>query len=149
VTINMGVEYSGGQGLAKFKALAVLTKWADLVGPEMREALKDKAPVGQGAGAGRLRDSIRYERETFGGGLTMRWTANVPYARYVIDGTAPHEIRPVAARALHWGGKPGVFAKVVHHPGTQPNDFPEKALAPLEPIIQKELSLFLQTELGA
>lgn len=48
---------------------------------------------------------------------------------YVVKGTRPHIIRPVRRRALRFtiGGRV-VFAKVVNHPGTQANDFLNKAL---------------------
>jgi HK97 gp10 family phage protein len=48
----------------------------------------------------------------------------VEYAKYVEYGTAPHIIRAVNAKALHWknNGK-HVFAKQVFHPGTRPQPF--------------------------
>jgi hypothetical protein len=47
----------------------------------------------------------------------------------VHDGTRPHIIRPKRAQALRFriGGRV-VFAKVVHHPGTRPRPFLDKAL---------------------
>jgi hypothetical protein len=52
-----------------------------------------------------------------------------PASLYVLGGTRPHVIRPVRARALKFdvGGRT-VFAKVVMHPGTQPNRFLQEAL---------------------
>lgn len=52
-----------------------------------------------------------------------------PAALYVLGGTRPHVIRPVRARALKFnvGGRT-VYAKVVMHPGTQPNRFLQEAL---------------------
>lgn len=52
-----------------------------------------------------------------------------PAALYVINGTRPHLIRPVRARALRFmvGGRV-VYARLVHHPGNKPNDFLRKAL---------------------
>lgn len=52
-----------------------------------------------------------------------------PAALYVINGTRPHLIRPVRAQALRFtiGGRV-VFAKVVHHPGSKPNNFLRKAM---------------------
>jgi len=49
--------------------------------------------------------------------------------QWVINGTRPHQIRPVRAQALRFttGGRV-VFARLVNHPGTQPNDFLNKAL---------------------
>lgn len=48
---------------------------------------------------------------------------------YVVSGTRPHVIRPVRARALRFtvGGRV-VFARVVHHPGTEANNFLAAAL---------------------
>ncbi|WP_328436875.1 hypothetical protein OHA71_06380 [Streptomyces sp. NBC_00444] len=52
-----------------------------------------------------------------------------PATLYVIGGTRPHVIRPVRARALRFtvGGRT-VYARVVMHPGTQPNNFLREAL---------------------
>lgn len=151
MTISMKVQYSKPpSNLAKFNLKAALAAWADEVGPVVREALKDAAPVGVGAGAGRLRDSIRYERQAAVTGITLLFTANTPYAKYVIDGTAPHEIRPKAARMLHWTGDGGEshFGRVVHHPGTQPNNFAERAIKPLETAIRAQLVSIIQKTLG-
>jgi len=150
MTMAMTVSYSGGvSNLQAFNVQAALSKWASFAGPEGRAALKSKCPVDAagGPGAGRMRDSITSTSDTFTGGMTITYTANVPYAKYVINGTAPHDIYPKAARALHWGGASGPFASVVHHPGTRPNDFVERALVPLEPILQEELSLLIQEAL--
>ncbi len=55
-------------------------------------------------------------------------TAQASYAPYVEKGTAPHEIRPVRAYALAFqSGNELVFAKLVHHPGTKPNPFMQRA----------------------
>ena len=52
-----------------------------------------------------------------------------PATLYVIGGTRPHVIRPVRARALKFnvGGRT-VYAKVVMHPGSQPNNWLGDAL---------------------
>lgn len=54
---------------------------------------------------------------------------DVDYAQMVNDGTRPHPIRPKNAQALRFtvGGQV-VYAKVVHHPGTRPNPFLDRAL---------------------
>jgi len=52
-----------------------------------------------------------------------------PYAMYVVKGTRPHIIRPVNASVLAFqsaGGKM-VFTRLVHHPGTKPNPWMQKA----------------------
>src|SRR5665647_837979 len=53
----------------------------------------------------------------------------VSYAKAVVEGTAPHEIRPVNGRVLVFmvAGKK-VFTPIVHHPGTKPNPFMQNAL---------------------
>lgn len=79
---------------------------------------------------GRLRASGRTE---FHRTLTLRPTVaivfDVSYAPMVNDGTRPHIIRPRRTQALRFtiGGRV-VYAKVVHHPGTRPNPFLDKAL---------------------
>lgn len=82
---------------------------------DLVNALKRRCPVDQGA----LRNSIRYGVTSSGIVISM-----LDYALYVEFGTAPHIIRPVNAKALHWkaGGK-DVFAQEVRHPGTRPNPF--------------------------
>lgn len=56
----------------------------------------------------------------------------------IYSGTEPHDIRPKTAKALRFRGSGSaeagtesgeyVFAKKVHHPGTKPNRFPDRAL---------------------
>ena len=47
-----------------------------------------------------------------------------PYGVFVHEGTRPHEIHPKHKKALRWPyGQEFHFAKVVHHPGTQPDQF--------------------------
>jgi hypothetical protein len=54
--------------------------------------------------------------------------AAASYAKFVVEGTAPHEIRPINGGVLAFeiAGKM-IFTSVVHHPGTQPNPFLERA----------------------
>jgi hypothetical protein len=51
------------------------------------------------------------------------------YARVVVEGSAPHEIRPANGGVLAFmiAGKM-VFTPIVHHPGTKPNPFMQNAL---------------------
>jgi hypothetical protein len=74
---------------------------------------------------GRLAQSIIKE---IGDG-EARIAALAPYAIYVVNGTAPHEIKPRNARVLCFkaGGKM-IFTPVVHHPGTKPNPFMQEAV---------------------
>jgi len=54
--------------------------------------------------------------------LTLRWYPTASYAPYVEFGTAPHIIQPRDAQALYWPGAQHPV-KLVHHPGTKPQDF--------------------------
>ena len=91
---------------------------------------------------GRLRASIK-------GRANRTWTlrpqftvsTNVDYASMVQDGTRPHIIKPKRAHTLRRSSrgvvKPAlrfeiggqvVYARVVHHPGTDPRPFLDRAL---------------------
>lgn len=60
-------------------------------------------------------------------GMIVRGTLEnrASYARYVHDGTRPHEISARNATVLRFPGHDGqpVFRAVVHHPGTRPRPF--------------------------
>jgi hypothetical protein len=136
---------SGGSNLRRFQWTADAVRWADITGPKVRTALKAAAPVAKGPGGGRLRDSIRFERKTSTGSISMIFTGNTPYTGYVIRGTPPHLIRPRAAKALRWSVPGGSrFALIVHHPGTKPNPFPERAIRPMIPAIQHRFATIVQ-----
>jgi hypothetical protein len=79
---------------------------------------------------GRMGSTIRAQARRGPGG-DFQGVINVrhPAALYVIGGTRPHVIRPVQAKALRFtvGGQV-VYAKVVMHPGTKPNNFLREAL---------------------
>lgn len=121
-------------GPYRFRTIAAT--WAAEVGPLVQAALKAKAPVAKTNG-GKLRDSIRKKQINDPGGVTLTFYTEVPYARYVLEGTRPHEIRPRVANALHWKDAGGDhFAQLVNHPGTRANDFPRRAITPLLPVIQ-------------
>lgn len=130
-----------GLGLAVHKAM---TAWGDEVGHQVRDALKAETPVRTGD----LRRSERYSRTFHGDTLRLEFTAHTPYAPYVVGGTRPHIIRPRAARALHWSdGSGSHFAKVVHHPGNKPNDFPERVLHELSGSVKALLAAKIQEAL--
>jgi hypothetical protein len=91
------------------------TKALDGTGNDLINELVRVAPVDTGF----LRESMRHEV------VNNKLNIHMPeYAFYVEFGTNAHEIRAVNAKALHWksGGKDH-FAKVVWHPGTDPNPF--------------------------
>jgi hypothetical protein len=51
------------------------------------------------------------------------------YGKFLVEGTAPHEIRAPDGGVLSFmvAGK-RVFTPIVHHPGTKPNPFMQKAV---------------------
>jgi HK97 gp10 family phage protein len=112
------------------------------VGREMERTARSLVPVRRGD----LRESI-FSRVT---GMVLHFGAAKRYARYVEEGTRPHEIRPVRARALRFvvtprsqaitrrgrmvtvfryrgrftrRGPRAVFARRVWHPGTWARPF--------------------------
>jgi len=146
----------------KFAWMAAAVKWADEVGPQIRSKLKEEAPVGEGGRRGRLRDSIRYERRTHNPDVDMYFNAHTPYAKYVIDGTRPHEIYPKAARYLHFfqnvGGASverfvgprgsGARSAHVNHPGTRANKFNERAMDAMRPKIEQRFTEVMRDAMG-
>lgn len=72
-----------------------------------------------------------------------------PYAPFVINGTLPHEIRPVRASVLRFeAGGQVVFSALVHHPGTKPNPFLQKAAAQASEKIPEIFSNLVQIVTG-
>jgi hypothetical protein len=73
---------------------------------------------------GSMGDGIRVAIRSSGGDFQGVITSTHPATIYVVGGTRPHIIRPVRARALRFtvDGRV-VYAMIVHHPGTRPNDF--------------------------
>jgi hypothetical protein len=137
--VSIKVTVSGARrglfGPYRFKTIAAV--WAAEVGPLVQGALKRTAPVAKtGAGAGRLKASIRRDQVNGPGGVTLTFFTDGPYAKYVLEGTSPHEIWPRNKQALFWEGAAHPVG-MVNHPGTKPSDFPRRAITPLLPTIQR------------
>lgn len=141
MTFRMTVTGTG-QGFGRFSVLAAAERWADEVAPLVRAEIRDRTPVAQAPGGGRLRDSVRYLRFAVGNTLRAEFLTDVPYAKYVVEGTPPHIIRPRNAQALRWMNRSQepVFARQVNHPGTSPNDFPRRAVQPLLPMLSEKFA---------
>ena len=95
--------------------------------PDVVAAIAARAPKR----TGNLAKSIKTRRYTKAPMVRMKVLSNVPYARYVIEGTGLHGpkaalIYPVTAKVLHWteSGQ-SIFAASTQ--GQMPNDFPKKA----------------------
>lgn len=129
MTFTVKVSGSGGR-LNRAAWQVAAREWTKSVGPVVKQELQAKAPVRTGG----LRKSVRYRSNVLASRAVMTFTA-VDYARFVIDGTAAHEIRPRNKQALFWAGADHPVT-VVHHPGTRANDFVRRAIEPLRPAIQ-------------
>lgn len=76
-----------------------------------------------------MRDGITAAVVETPAGTEVQITSTHPATLFVINGTRPHEIRPVRAKVLRFNvGGATVYARVVRHPGTKANDFLGKAL---------------------
>ncbi|WP_308416876.1 hypothetical protein [Streptomyces sp. AJS327] len=87
------------------------------------------ADIARREAPGRMGAYIDWKIESGPRGLEGVIICDHPATLYVLYGTRPHIIRPRRAKALRFdvGGRT-VFAAVVHHPGTRPNDFLGRAL---------------------
>jgi Bacteriophage HK97-gp10, putative tail-component len=152
--VSLTIEFDGGNAedspFARFSFLRAATAWADEVGPVVLDALKAEAPVApdnplSGAKGGRLKGSIRYEREVSEGSVSAVFTANTPYAGYVLEGTGPHVIAASAARSLQFMLDGAVtYRRRVNHPGTKANPFNERAVIPLTPELRASFAEAMQ-----
>lgn len=101
---------------------------------QLRLQLEAKSKANAPVVTGRLRRSIASDQEASGNTVEGRvfTSSDVPYARYVEEGTRPHIIEAKGkALAFVMGGKQ-VFAKRVHHPGTAANPFLKRSLAEMK-----------------
>jgi len=89
----------------------------------VQRAAERLAPGGMGQ---TISSSIRYETNGPVGTITVRH----PAALFVTGGTRPHIIRPRRTGGVLRFTVNGrvVYARLVHHPGTKPNDFLLRAL---------------------
>lgn len=137
--MSLTMTVSGADRSLKFDWKAASSAWAADVEPVASRAMKMYSPVGAGITAGNLRQSIGSRLEPSAGMMWVVLYGTVPYLPYVIGGTGPHPIAARNAKALRWfenrGHGPIAFAKSVQHPGTKPNNFPERAIAPIQTLI--------------
>ncbi|MFJ5532493.1 hypothetical protein [Streptomyces sp. NPDC093261] len=128
-----------GTGLFRDFSFPVRARaWADVVGPAVTEAIRREAPISSGRDAGGLRRSVDFSAHVTRNRVFLDFHVNSPVAEFIIKGTQPHEIRPRNKNALHWSdGHSEFFAKVVHHPGTKPNDFLTRAVEYMTPWMRE------------
>jgi hypothetical protein len=142
------VKVSGASRRLRVSWAEVAGAWADQVQPVAKAALKRAAPVGQGPGAGRLRDSITAKRTVSAAELVLTFTSSAPYAGYVIGGTREHPIDSKGEWPLRNRVTGQVFGRHVIHPATAPNRFPERALGPLAAEFRARLEALLAEQLS-
>jgi hypothetical protein len=158
VSITVTVTVSGTERRPRFHWPTAAAVWAADVRPLALTALKARAPVGKGPTAGKLRDSIGARIEPSAGRMWVVLYSTDPVARFVVGGTRPHVIMPhartrggwtgaytgrpgVGQHSLHWvAGGGDVFAWKVNHPGTKPDPFPERAIAPLRGLLMERFA---------
>lgn len=142
MTISMRVEGTSPSltPMSKWSWPRAANLWADAVAPAITEGLRAKAPVAKVNG-GAYRRSIRSERYSSSGLMTLKFGSSLPYAPYVVEPTQPHVIVPRSAKSLRFTAQTGgvVFTKRVNHPGTRGNDFPKTVLTEMGPAIRDAL----------
>lgn len=113
------------------KLVAALKKYPSIAAPILDKAIKKSIYDVQAKTipltpikTGRLRGSFQVGFSA----LAAVLKPSVTYALFVHEGTAPHVIRPVSAKALYWRGADHPV-KSVNHPGTRANRFMVSGLA--------------------
>lgn len=134
---------------------AGVRRWSHVAGPVVRDAMKAKAPVspkiGKYKGSGAFRNSIQYQSKLTPPIARLEFGSPLFYAKFIRDGTRPHEIkarnRPTLAFQTFDGG-PWSFPKVVQHPGTRPNEFARRAIRPTLPELREAFSTIMSEAYG-
>jgi len=131
----------------RFSFVRATSRWAEEIGPVMEAAIRAEAPVGKKNG-GRLRESITFRKKTGISGVALEFGSNVPYAKFVEDGTPPHLILPRRATRLRFESRGGdiVYSPYVHHPGTKPNPFARRAVERMSPLIAESFKANVEAE---
>jgi hypothetical protein len=149
MTMTLTVEKGNQRFMTRWRWEAVATKWAVETGEVLERAIKAEAPVSNKPTAGALRDSITFKPRVSGTAATVEFVSRVPYASYVINGTAAHVIVPRNVRMLRWqqGGQ-WIYRSHVNHPGARANPFPEKAVRPLVPWVGRSMRNLVIESMG-
>jgi hypothetical protein len=102
-----------------------------VAGRETRDGLREITPRSLNAG---VHTADRWTVDFYASDVVFgaRLENLSPVIDWLDQGTPPHEIRPVRAKALRFPTRGGVtvFARVVHHPGTKALDIVKKFLTP-------------------
>lgn len=124
VQVTIDVDLDGlMNGLDPNKVTEAKGKGLNYASQEMVRTLMLNSPVDHGLLKSWFIESIDDEE------AHIRTPAE--YAVMVNDGTRPHVIEPVSAKALYWPGAAHPV-KRVYHPGTQGQHFVEKSISDVE-----------------
>ncbi|AIV35622.1 hypothetical protein [Streptomyces sp. CCM_MD2014] len=95
----------------------------------LREKTRKVAGIAAREAPGSMGDYVDWDVVESRRGLQGVITCDHPAVRFVLDGTPPHLIRPRRRTYLRFqvGGRV-VYTKLVRHPGTDANNFLERAL---------------------
>ncbi|MGW1501186.1 hypothetical protein ACWCQW_21845 [Streptomyces mirabilis] len=101
-----------------------------IVERRLAERTRRVADIARAQAPGSMGDYIDWHIEEGRRGLQGVITCDHPATLFVLEGTRPHIIRPRRAKGVLRFEVDGqvVFAKVVRHPGTRPNNFLARAL---------------------
>ena len=134
LSFSMLGDSGAADELAAFDAIEQLRVWGAQWGPKVTEALQNAIPSGPD---GPLGESIQFAISDAGGGISIQWTTDKFYARYLIEGTEAHG--PDTASILHWvSGGGDVWAHWVS--GIAPDTWPiYKAVGDLLPAMTDSL----------
>jgi hypothetical protein len=136
-----------GENLGIFKRFSFIraaSAWAEEIGPEIEDAIKEAAPVR----SGQLKNSIESRKSRGFSGVALEFYSTSPHAAYVEGGTPPHIIRPRSARYLRFIGRGGdvVYSQLVHHPGMRANPFAARAVEEMLPEIVQRFEEDVQSQ---
>jgi hypothetical protein len=156
--VSIEIKISGSRvNFSRWNFTILNSTWRNRVAPVVLEALRAEAPeykyddasLSRGQKRGDLKNSISIE--SVGGGLgsaEMVFISDAPYAKYVISGTGGHGIPTgglAAGKILHWERSgTHTYRRWVYHPGTAPNNFPDRAVTAVQPLVGTTLSAIVR-----
>ena len=110
---------------------------------EVERYIESQAAVHHKTGA--LVDSVYKAKQSSGAWLVGHDLQRAPHSEFVLWGTKAHVIRPRNKKFLRWasGGK-FHFSKEVHHPGTKPDNYINRAAALTPAIFARHVDLLLK-----
>jgi hypothetical protein len=112
-----------------------------LLGMRWKMWMQEEAPKKSGDFA----RGHRYSTHVQGNNITLTGTVPQPLGKWIIKGTAAHDIVAHAGGALHFFWPKGFRGagwysfRSVHHPGTKPNPYNERVMSKWRPEAKNQL----------